>query len=575
MESLARKIAARFARFGIRKKGRPMLKKLQLACTNVEAAQQNVLQDIMHYAARTEYGLEHNFSSIRTPADFETAVPVNTYEDLRPLVERHENGESNILFPGRPMFYATTSGTTSAPKRIPITQKYHDECYNGLSNLWLHNMFDDCPGFMNGYDISMVGKAIEGYTGDGTSFGSFSGHMNAYLPEFVKRFRVVPFDVHDIDDYPSKYYTLLRVALTYPIRWIVAANPSSLLELHRGVVANLDDLIKDIHDGTLKDDLNIVPVIRQKVEQRLKPDKKRAQELDSLRNEHIDTLLPKHYWPTLQVINTWKSGNAAVYLKQTEHYYPPHTIIREFGYLATEARAGIVLHNAQETSILAAHLLYFEFVDREDLGTAHPTFLGTHQLKRGREYAIYITTPSGLYRYNMNDIVRVEDFYGTFPMVRFVQKGSGVTSLTGEKLYESQYLQAVNQGLQKSRISAGFHMAFADIASSQYHCFIESYISGEETKPTLDGLAVNIDEALQTINPEYAAKRKSNRLRPLQVHQLPSNAFACYKQQRIKEGQREGQFKLTHLQQNNDQMALFFSLCHDYSFSSGGNIWKP
>ena len=569
---VARSIAAKFMKFGIGKKGAPMLKQLNRSAPNVELAQKAVLNDILRYAGNTEYGRTHHFDRVQTASDWSSAVPVNDYESLRPFVERHEKGESDVLFPGKPMFYATTSGTTAAPKRIPITRKYHDECYNGLTNLWLHSMFQETPDFMDGYDISMVGKAIEGYTADGTSYGSFSGHMNAYMPEFIKRFRVIPFEVHDIDDYAAKYNALLRVGLSYPISWIVAANPSTLLELHRFTVRHLDTIIRDIHDGTLQPDLAIPAPIREKIKARLKPDKNRATQLTTLADKYGDALRPKHYWPSLKMINTWKSGNAAVYLSQTSDYYPESTVIREFGYLATEARAGIVLNNNQETSILAAHLLYFEFIDQSEMSSPSPKILGAHELEMGREYAILITTSGGLYRYNMNDVVRVEDFYGTFPMVRFVQKGSGVTSLTGEKLYESQYLEAITSAAALLNFQTAFHMAFADISDSRYHCFIEPAQPGVANDQLIPRLADEIDKTLQSINPEYASKRQSNRLQPLLVHTLRANAFEEYKHSKLLQGQREAQFKLTHLQQDSEHLRLFHSLCTPHSDNTGGYV---
>ena len=151
-----------------------------------------MLRDILFYAKDTVFGKTHGFSKIKTPREFYRAVPINDYESLRPYVDRHAKGEPDVLFPGKPMFYATTSGTTASPKLIPITRKYHDECYNGLTKLWFRAMFQEMPGFLDGRDLTMVGKAVEGRTADGTTFGSFSGHMNAYTPEFVKRLRVIP-----------------------------------------------------------------------------------------------------------------------------------------------------------------------------------------------------------------------------------------------------------------------------------------------------------------------------------------------------------------------------------------------
>lgn len=544
-------------KIGVMSTGRQMKRALDRASRDVSASQRAVLDDILAYAKGTRYGTAHGFSSVRSPREYAEAVPINEYEDLRPFVARHASGEPDVLFPGKPLFYATTSGTTAAPKLIPITRKYHDGCYNGLTKLWFYSMFQEMPGFLDGRDLTMVGKAVEGRTPDGTTYGSFSGHMNAYMPGFVKRFRVIPNEVHDTDDYVSKYYTLMRVALEHPIRMIVAANPSNLLELHRVTTDHFDEMVFDIERGTLKASLDMPGHIRQAVEARLSPNPKRAAVLSALQKAH-GTLLPRHYWPNLEVVNTWKQGNSGLYLKHTEGFYPDAAAIREFGYLATEARAGIVLSNDQETSILAAHLLFFEFIKKRDFDSDNPRVYLADELEMDEEYYLLITTPSGLYRYNMNDIVRVEGFYNEFPMVRFIQKGRGVTSLTGEKLYESQYTEAVASVEASLGFQADFHIGFADFESSRYHVFIEP----GTTLPTetLNAIAGELDRALCRVNMEYDSKRKSNRLKPLAVHELKTGAFVAYKQNALEGGAREGQFKLTQLSIDHDRFTFFKSI---------------
>jgi hypothetical protein len=231
-------------------------------------------------------------------------------------------------------------------------------------------------------------------------------------------------------------------------------------------------------------------------------------------------------------------------------------VFREFGYVATEARAGIVLKNDQEASILTAHLLFFEFVHASELDSASRRFLLCHELQPGEDYGIFVTTPAGLYRYDMNDIVRVEGFFGTFPMVRFVQKNAGVTSLTGEKLSESQYLLAMEEALDATGCTAPFHIAFADPAVGGYTVFAEPGRNGGEW----DSLAAELDRRLCDLNPEYRAKRASNRLGTPSVVALPPGAFERFKESRLAQGAREGQFKLVHLQQDPAQQALFASL---------------
>jgi hypothetical protein len=544
-------------KMGITVRGNAMQRALDEKSKDVKRAQREVLADILSYARDTVYGKTHRFSSIDTPREYAREVPINEYETLRPYVNRHAAGESDVLFPGKPMFYATTSGTTSVPKLIPITRKYHDECYNGLTNLWFHSMFQEMPSFLDGRDLTMVGKTVEGRTADGTTYGSFSGHMNAYMPWFVKRVRVVPSEVHNINDYKSKYYTLMRVALEHPIRMIVAANPSNLLELHRTATTHFDEIIYDIEHGSLSSNLEVAPTIRKAVEKRLYANPRRANELRSLLHHH-DPLLPRHYWPSLQVINTWKQGNAGMYLKHTQGFYPESTAIREFGYLATEARAGIVLRNNQEASILAANLIYFEFIKASEYDNPNANVYLANELEVGEEYYILITTPSGLYRYDMNDIIRVEGFFNEFPLIRFIQKGKGVTSLTGEKLHESQYLEAMETAESALGFQTSFHIAFADFESSRYHVFVEPDPATRGL--TMVSIADVLDKTLSNINLEYKAKRNSNRLRSPLIHELTSNAFISYKQKALESGVREGQFKLTQLSVDDERFRLFQSI---------------
>ena len=120
--------------------------KLNKAAKNVEKTSEQTLRRILEYAKDTEWGKSHNYAEILAADTAEELykrwqknVPATDYEDIRPLVERHKNGEENLLFPGKPMMYATTSGTTKEPKWIPITDEYYHNAYSKMTKLWLHS----------------------------------------------------------------------------------------------------------------------------------------------------------------------------------------------------------------------------------------------------------------------------------------------------------------------------------------------------------------------------------------------------------------------------------------------------
>ena len=157
--------------------------------------------------------------------------------------------------------------------------------------------------------------------------------------------------------------------------------------------------------------------------------------------------------------------------------------------------------------------------------------------------SIVTTTDSGLYRYFMNDIVRATGRFHATPTIEFVQKGKGVTNITGEKLYESQAIAAVQRAEEKLGFVSRFFVMLADTGSSVYRLLIEP--SGCLAR---EPLARMVDEELCRSNVEYAQKRRSGRLGPLEVRILREGAGEAYKVFCVSRGQREAQFKTLALQ---------------------------
>jgi hypothetical protein len=544
-------------KFALTIAGRIQLAKLNRASKDCTKSQHRVLMDILSWAKDSVYGKKHGFGTIKSFEDFQTKVPINRYEDLEPYIKRHTKGEADVLFPGKPRLYGTTSGTTKEPKWIPVTDKYYKEAYSAQSKLWFYSVLRENPHVFDGPEFSIVGKAVEGYAEDGTSYGSLSGQVYRDIPKFLKNVHVLPDSVWDIGDYYSRYYVILRFAMMYHIRLVITGNPSTLVELNNIAQSKFNLLTDDIEAGTLSATLTLDDQVRKDLESHLSPFPERAAELRNLKAKHGD-LLPKHYWPTLELINTWRCGNSGLYLQLTEGFYPDDTKIREFRYMATEAAAGIVLKNDQIASIIAGHTLFFEFIKKDDKNTPNPRVYLAHEVEVGEYYYLIVTTSSGIYRYDMNDIVRIEGFYNEFPMFRFIQKGAGVTTLTGEKLYESQFLETIQDVETELKVRTRFHIGFADFSESAYRVFVE--FDSNFSESTLSAYADKLDEKLRKANIEYESKRGSNRLRPLIIQALRKDAFEGFKAKCMAKGYRDGQFKLTHLMQDDRRMEMFKEL---------------
>ena len=544
--------------------GRKNKKILDKAAKNCAKAEEATLRSILEYAKGSEWGKAHNFDEILSAksADelfslYQKNVPPQDYEDLRPFIERHKNGEENILFPGKPMMYATTSGTTKEPKWIPITPAYYQNVFSKMSKLWLYTFIMHRPKTFWGKCVSIVGKSIEGYAPDGTVCGSVSGVTQRDCPEFIKGLYSAPSEVFAIKDYTARYYSLMRTGIEQNVSLLITANPSTIIELQKNVDAYLDDYIDDIEHGTLSAKMNIEPENRAALEARYKPNPKRAAELKALK-EKYGRILPKHYWPNLQLVTTWHCGNTSVYRDKYKDFFPEQTLDQEFGYFASECRAGLVMNGGDDT-VLFPHNHYFEFVEAESVESESPKFLQLHELQKGKRYVPYITTYGGLYRYNMNDLVECSGAYGTIPTIRFIQKINGIVSMTGEKLSERQFIDAVGETEKDTGEKLNFFVGFADIQESAYHFYFE-FQNKSLGQDFCDQFAAAIDKKLKAENVEYAAKRDSFRVKEPAGHLLVENSFEKYKALMIKNGARDGQFKMNLLMQDDKRHNHFKEL---------------
>lgn len=544
--------------------GKMQVAKLNKAARDVKKAQGKTLRSILEYAKDTEYGKAHHFEEIlkETTLDglyaaYQKHVPVNDYEDFRPYIERHKQGERDILFPGKPKMYATTSGTTKEPKWVPITNEYYQNVYSKMTKVWLYSFIKHRPNAFAGPVVSIVGKAIEGEAPDGTVYGSVSGVTQRDCPEFIKAIYSAPSDVFRISDYKARYYTIMRLGVERNTSIIVTANPSTIVEMQNNVNEFYDKYVEDIENGTLNKDLKIDDDIREAIKPFLKPNPERAAELRSLKQKY-GVVLPKHYWPNLQLLTTWRLGNTKIYLDKFKDSFPEQMLHQEFSYFATECRAGLVL-NGKDDTVLFPHMHYFEFTKQEDLDNPNPRFYQTHELELGKRYCMYVTTWAGLYRYNMNDLVEVTGFYNTIPTIQFIQKVNGIITMTGEKLHERQFIEAVHEAEKETNMFTKFFVGFADLSLSAYHFYYE-FDDKSITQEQAEQFTQAVDRILKQSNCEYEAKRESFRIKDPITHRLIAQSFETYKANCIDMGARDGQFKLNLLMQDDKRRAMFDEL---------------
>jgi len=552
-----------FLNLGIRFLGLFLHTKLRIASRFPYMEAYKTLRKILRQNEFTSYGRAHHFSEVLqsdTPGElfmsYQRAVRPNDYEKLRPLVERQKSGERDVLVTGSPIMYATTSGTTGKPKWIPISRSYLHTLYHRMSEHWLYIFVRQRPRAFGGHILQIVGKDVEGYAPDGTIYGSVSGMLVKEIPHILRKRYTAPAEVMNISDSQTRNYVIMTLALQWEdLTFWATANPSTIVELLNTVDERLEQMADDIEKGVFS--VEIEPRLLDIIAPYLHSNPKRANHLRELKKRYA-TISPKDYFPYLQVLSTWKCGNAKIYIEKfMDRFNWRQTLYTELGYIATECRFGHPINSSSE-SVLFPQYHYYEFVDEQELDMPNKHFLQLSELEHGRRYCVYITTNCGLYRYNMNDIVEVGGRYINTPTVHFISKVNGIVSLTGEKLYEAQFIRAVHQVAEMYNMSVPFFVGFANAETSAYDFYFEfGGKSEKQGEQMLDLLTREVDAKLQQINIEYESKRNSMRLKEPTGHILQPNAYTRFKELCLKDGFRDGQFKFNLLMQDAYRQGLF------------------
>jgi hypothetical protein len=508
-------------------------------------AQRDKLLEICTRNAATAYGRDHGFAGIRSVADYQARVPPNTYETLSAHIDRMTRGESNVLTQDRPLLFATTSGTTGPAKYIPVTPSYLHEYSHGI-HVHTYRLFADFPDMLEGGILVSSSNDEEGRTESGVPFGAISGYLTRTQPGVLRRFFVLPYEICKVKQIEQKYYLTLRHALAADVRCLVTPNPSSLLLLAQTMETHAEELIDDIGRGSVNPSY-LPEQAPPGLTAGLRADPRRAAELAACRRA-TGRLLPIEAWPNLRVVSCWKGGTMPLYLRKLPEHFG-EVPVRDLGYMASEGRGATPLVNSGAGGVLNVTSHFFEFVPSDQRDRPDAQFLTCDQLESDREYYVHLTTSAGLYRYDINDLVRVVDFYRNTPVITFVRKGEGISSITGEKLTEAQVTAALVETVERH----GFDVEHvtACVEWGEPPCYA---LYCELARPWLRDrgrdFLVAVDRALSLLNIEYESKRSSRRLGFPVLRLVAPGSFTAIRQQRVAEGAPEAQVKIPHLSTN-------------------------
>lgn len=469
-----------------------------ISANNIETIQQNKLNEILRNNEQSQYGIRHHFARIKSITDYQTNIPLTTYEDYIPHIEQIKSGEKKTLTTENVLLFEPTSGTTTGSKYIPYTASLKKEFQEGIQP-WIYNLHQSIPEIKWGKSYWSITPATHQnlYTKGGIPIGfeedsQYFGKTERYLMNKIFAVDSAVAKEKDIDTFYFK--TAISLLKCSNLTFISIWNPSYLLILLDYIYEHRDRLLKTMTAHAAKK-------IKQPVEEKA-----------------FDKI-----WKKLVAISCWCDASAQPQAEILKNRFPNVKILPK-GLLATECFATFPLIG-QNGAALSIFSHFFEFEDTSD-GKIHLA----HQLKQDKEYALIVTTGGGFYRYRMNDIVRVAGYtHNQIPLLRFIGRGGNVSDLHGEKLSEL----FLKKCIEKLAFQPEFYM-FAPEAD-QYVLYIKT----NKILPDMDNLLRE--------NYHYDYCRKLGQLKKLKIFKLTRHPQKEYINHCTQSGQRIGDIKSTIL----------------------------
>ena len=513
----------------------PAWRRFREALAQPEAAQDALLRRQLAANHACAYGRVHGFAHLTSYAEFSGRVPLVSYEDLAPWVDRIACGEQAVLTTEAVTRLVPTSGSTGARKLIPFTASLQRE-FNAAIGAWIVDLARQYPAIRGGsayWSVTPVARRPEperpavpmGFDDD----SQYLGGIRRWIVDAVM---AVPSALREIADLAMfRRVALLLLLRRADLRLISVWHPSFLTLLLESLPPAWDSLLADLERGGCADADSLPDNVRRLLA-RLQPQPRRAAQLRTADPSQIETI-----WPNLKVVSCWGDGNARFGLNDLVRRFP-RVAIQPKGLLATEAFVTIPFAGKYPAA-LTSH--FFEFI------TERGEVARLHELRRGRIYEVVVTTSGGLWRYRTGDQIEVADFAFGTPSLRFLGRGGHVSDYFGEKLSEGFVAQALKATLTAD---GGAGPCFAMLAPEEaspgkwrYTLYVEGLVPARACE--------RLESALRE-NPQYAYCRDLGQLGPLRICRIPAGAYERFVAVEVEAGARLGEIKPTALSVRTD-----------------------
>lgn len=483
------------------------LKQLDRYTNEAETLQMQSLMRLIHSAKDTEWGRQHGFDALATYEQFAASSPVNTYEELKQSIDRMRQGERDVLWPGRVSWYAKSSGTTNdKSKFIPVSsQGLKDTHYRGGTDAVVWYLRNNPKSrILDGKALILGGSHAPNYNLPGSLVGDLSAILIENINPLVNLVRIPKKEIALLSDFEIKRDRIARVAMNKNVTNI------------SGVPSWMLSVLTRVMELTGKDNLSEV-------------------------------------WPNLEVF--FHGGVAFTpYRQQYQRLIPSSKMHYMETYNASEGFFGLQDDpNDLSMSLMIDYGVFFEFIPMDELESPSPTVVPLWGVEKGRNYAMVISTSSGLWRYMIGDTVK----FTSINPYKFIITGR--TKFFINAFGEELIVDNAEKGLQKAcqetgaivREYTGAPIFMDDKGKCRHQWLIEFDREPED----LEQFARIYDEALQQINSDYEAKRyKDITLQPLQIVKARPHLFDDWLKSKGKLGGQHKVPRLSNQRQFIDEM---------------------
>ncbi|WP_298363993.1 GH3 auxin-responsive promoter family protein [uncultured Lutibacter sp.] len=437
--------------------------------------QQKVFKKLIAQAKNTAFGKDHNFGKIKSYNDFKKQVPINDYEGLKPYVNRVVNGEANVLWKGKPLYFAKTSGTTSGTKYIPLTKESMPMHIKAARNALLMYINEtNKTDFLNGKMIFLQGSP-ELQEKNGIKIGRLSGITAHYVPQYLTKNRLPSWETNCIEDWEKK--------------------------------------IEAVIDETINEDMTLIGGIPPWVQMYF---------------ERIVERTGKKVGDVFPNFNLFAYGgvNFEPYRNKFEELIGRKVDAIEM-YPASE---GFIAYQDSQTEkgmmLLVNGGIFYEFIPSEEFFNENPTRISLEDVEVGVNYVIILNTNAGLWGYNIGDTI---EFLSVKPP-RIVVTGriKHFISAFGEHVIGKEVEDSINEHTKNTGISVSEFTVAPQITPNEGLPYHEWFIEFDQKPSNIEEFAKKIDTSLQQQNSYYLDLIEGKILRPLKITVIEKGGFNKY-----------------------------------------------